>query len=71
MAIDNKTESSAVINFGMFPWVMLPFTDGTFGPEESAPLLKTYGEAGEHPSGTSGKMAEKICFGVFGDFGMP
>lgn len=45
MAIDNATESSAVFNFGHFPNTMLPFITGSFGPEESAPLLGTYGEA--------------------------
>lgn len=48
MAIDNKTESSAVMNF-LFPFVMFPFIEGTFGPEESSPLLGTYGEAAAGP----------------------
>ena len=45
MAVDNVTESSAVVNM-IFPFIMVPFTEGAFGPEESAPLCGTYGEAG-------------------------
>jgi len=45
MAIDTATESAAVLNFGMFPWVALPFVEEPLGPEESAALLKAYGEA--------------------------
>lgn len=62
MSIDNPTESASVMAFGMFPWNMLPYVHMVFGPEESATLLKTYGEAGgptagPKSGGASGKTA--------------
>lgn len=69
MAIDNKSESASVFNFGMFPAVVWPWTDSGIGPDESSNLWRAYGEAGA-PIGSSGKMTEQMAFGLFGSFGM-
>jgi len=68
MSVDNKTESSAVMN-ALFPFVVLPFLMGSIGPGESAGLVGTYGEESDHPPLASGESSNPMTFGNFGDFG--
>ena len=67
MAVDNATESSAVINLG-FPFIMVSVTEGSFGPEESAGMCGTYGEAAA-PAASEGVAVEKMGMSIGINFG--